>query len=105
MNTNITTECPKNHLINPSNEYQKIKGESLRKGSYDRNDSEKNFGNTNINAETANNPSNSNFKKEAIQLYPQEIKLKLRKSKLIISVILLQFKSNAHVYLILNFFT
>ena len=108
MNTKIAEECPDDYTFNPDNEYIKIRHKELWKGSYTvsgareegyivesggQQSSSGSFhtegvsgsktsikGQQSYNAERSSMGSFSS-KEEAVQLYPQEVNLKLRISK------------------------
>ncbi|XP_014224421.1 integrin beta-PS-like isoform X1 [Trichogramma pretiosum] len=87
INTRISEICPENYTFNPDNEYIKIRHKDLWKGSYSIDGgSESGFFIEEGGHESYNGKFNvqgggkSYFggKQEAVQLYPQEINLKLR---------------------------
>jgi integrin beta 1 len=97
VNKKISEECPENYTFNPNNEHIKVRYRELTKGSYslvtglgstsaetEENESSSGSMQTNSQSSSSNSSSSSssassnNSKQEAVQLYPQEISLKLR---------------------------
>lgn len=74
VNTKISAQCPENYTINPDNVYSKIRYKELTK---------KSFSPVKGLEESSDKPEQktSTDKQEAVQLYPQEINLKLRISE------------------------
>lgn len=80
INTKISSECPEKYIVNPDNEYQKVRYKELTKGSVsqvegliekkDDDNKQKNY--------KVSKTSVDNNKEETVQLYPQEVNLKLR---------------------------
>lgn len=90
VNTKISTECPANYTFNPDNEYYKIRYKELTKGSYTpvkgleevdnepTQESSADNSNADNNGKKTSKSGTKTDKEEAVQLYPQEITLKLR---------------------------
>ncbi|XP_014209848.1 integrin beta-PS isoform X2 [Copidosoma floridanum] len=89
VNTRISEECPDNYTFNPDNVYIKVRQKELWKGSYTINPGreegiaweaggqQSSSGSVNVKGESGSSASASD-RSEAVQLYPQEINLKLR---------------------------
>ncbi|KAJ8669062.1 hypothetical protein QAD02_000321 [Eretmocerus hayati] len=96
INKKTSLQCPANYTFNPDNYFQLVRHKKLTKGNYNQaveageetfSGSEKDLPSDDIPAHPKRNSqksvdissnSHSNSKQEAVQLYPQEITLKLR---------------------------
>lgn len=93
-----SSECPANYTYNPGNDYTLLRYKELTKGNYapvkgleettvipeieDKQSSSTNVNNeSGSRSKSSSKTSSSNSKQEAVQLYPQEINLKLRISE------------------------
>lgn len=101
VNTKILEECPEEYKINPDNDYIKIRYKELTKGTYhigggstegysseftqQQTSSKKSYYDSVQWGQTSSGNS-LNTKQEAVQLYPQEINLTLRISKIFINI-------------------
>lgn len=101
VNKKISEECPDNYTFNPDNEYIKIRYKDLTKGSYyavkgleekvitESKGQESSSASVNTESQSSSqstissssSSTSSSSKQEAVQLYPQEVSLKLRISK------------------------
>ncbi|XP_014230256.1 integrin beta-PS [Trichogramma pretiosum] len=77
VNAKISAECPDDYTINPDNEYIKIRYKDLTKGSYSPVIGLKEDNKQKEQKSVSKDDIGSN-KQEAVQLYPQEVSLKLR---------------------------
>ncbi|XP_058794533.1 integrin beta-PS [Phymastichus coffea] len=95
VNVKVTADCPANYTFNPGNDYTLIRYKELTKGNYapvkgleettitaeieeEQSSSSSVHTVSESNSKTSSKTSSTSNKQEAVQLYPQEINLKLR---------------------------
>lgn len=85
-------ECPNDYTINPDNEYKMDKYKELTKGNYnavkgleekvstESKGQKSSSANVHTESHSSSSSTNTSSKNDAVQLYPQEVTLKLRMS-------------------------